>query len=101
MCRMAFSRFMRLRFSKFLSLIICYSDGWWNKNETCFRATDNMTANDILLKNYAMHNVTKNGVVEEVRKTTTPVEEYWEHRVLQINGGLEFGLGSIQWELAG
>ena len=60
-----------------------------------------MTANDILLKNYELHNVTKNNVTVLMRKTTTPVEEFWEHRVLQINGGLEFGLGSIQWELAG
>ena len=60
-----------------------------------------MTANDILLKNYTWHNVTKNNVTSLVRKTTTPVEEFWEHRVLQINNGLEFGLGSIQWELAG
>ena len=25
----------------------------------------------------------------------------FRHRVLQMNGGLEYGLGSIQWELAG
>ena len=48
-----------------------------------------------------MHNVTKDNVTTLVRKTSTPVEEYWEHRVLQINGGLEDGLGGIQWELAG
>ena len=29
------------------------------------------------------------------------VIEFWEDRVLQINDGIEFGLGSIQWELAG
>ena len=29
------------------------------------------------------------------------VIEFWEDRVLQINKGIEFGLGSIQWELAG
>ena len=44
-----------------------------------------MTANAILLEKY--------------HKISTPVEEYWEHRVLQINHGLEEGLGSIQWEL--
>ena len=37
-----------------------------------------MTANDILLKNYPMHNVTKaNGDVILERKTDTPVEEFW------------------------
>lgn len=33
--------------------------------------------------------------------TTTPVEEFWEFRVLQQNTGLEFGLGALQWELVG
>ena len=37
-----------------------------------------MTANDIRLANYSLHNVTKNGVTKLIRKTTTPVEEFWE-----------------------
>lgn len=52
-------------------------DGWWN-TEICFRATDNMTANDILLKNYSMVNQTRDGVTKLVRHTSTPVEEFWE-----------------------
>ena len=37
-----------------------------------------MTANDILLKAYPMHNVTKaNGSVILERRTDTPVEEFW------------------------
>ena len=54
-----------------------FSVGWWNTEE-CFRPTDNMTANDIRLANYSWHNVTKNGVTKLLRKTTTPVEEFWE-----------------------
>jgi len=34
-------------------------------------------------------------------KTTTPVEEFWENRVLQMNAGIEHGLGSLNYELAG
>ena len=37
-----------------------------------------MTANDLLLKNYPMINVTKNNVTKEERHTNTPVEEFWE-----------------------
>ena len=33
--------------------------------------------------------------------TKTPVEEFWERRVLNQNAGIEHGLGSMQWELAG
>merc|ERR1719244_248920 len=74
--------------------------GWWNTEE-CFRPTDNMTANDIRLANYSWHNVTKNGVTKLLRKTTTPVEEFWDHRVLMKNEGVEHGLGTVQWELLG
>ena len=63
-----------------------------------------MTANDILIQKYPiLRNETndQNVTIKVVRNTTTPVEDFWEHRVLQINGGLEHGLGGIQWELAG
>lgn len=37
-----------------------------------------MTANDILLKAYPMHNVTQaNGSIIQERRTDTPVEEFW------------------------
>jgi len=75
-------------------------EGWWN-TDFCFRPSDNMTSNDILLAAYPMHNVTKKGITSLVRKTTTPVEEFWDHRVLQKNDGVEFGLGTVQWELMG
>jgi len=75
-------------------------EGWWN-TDFCFRPSDNMTSNDILLAAYPMHNVTKKGITSLVRRTTTPVEEFWDHRVLQKNEGLEFGLGTVQWELMG
>lgn len=33
--------------------------------------------------------------------TVASVEEFWNNRVLQANAGIEYGLGMIQWELAG
>merc|ERR1719244_1197972 len=57
-------------------------DGWWNTPQ-CYRAGDNITA----ARNYS--------------RTTTPVEEFWERRVLQQNTGLESGLGGFQFELVG
>lgn len=69
-------------------------DGWWN-TQYCFRASDNITVNQEAISH---HNQT---VFHGHNKTTTPVEEFWEHRVLQQNLGMEHGLGGIQWELAG
>jgi len=57
-------------------------DGWWNTPQ-CYRAGDNITA----ARNHS--------------RTTTPVEEFWERRVLQQNAGLETGLGGFQFELVG
>jgi len=68
-------------------------DGWWN-TEYCYRAVDNMTANDAAIKNHTQT------IFHGHNKTTSPVEEFWERRVLQQNEGLEFGLGNVQWELA-
>jgi solute carrier family 6 GABA transporter-like protein 1 len=84
-------------------------DGWWNK-ETCFMVTDNSTADHISISNHTQMEFHKHN------KTTTPVEEFWEHRVLQKNQpfmdlnagekgtlmvGLANGLGGMQWELVG
>merc|ERR1711936_600325 len=66
--------------------------GWWN-TKACFKGSENITENKLLKANFTAmlgHN-----------KTTTSVEEFWEHRVLQQNAGLEHGLGGMQWELAG
>jgi len=70
-------------------------DGWWN-TEYCYRATDNMTENDVAIKNHS-----KISQHHGENKTTTPVEEFWENRVLQMNAGIEHGLGTLNWELAG
>merc|ERR1712136_381146 len=69
-------------------------DGSWH-TPACFRPSDNATANHELIANHTtttfhQHNITK-----------TPVEEFWERRVLNQNAGIEFGLGNMQWELAG
>ena len=49
-----------------------YTDGWWN-TEYCYRATDNMTENDAMIKNHS-----KISQHHGENKTTTPVEEFWE-----------------------
>jgi len=69
-------------------------DGYWN-SEFCFRPSDNQTANHEAI---AAHNTT---TFHGHNVTKTPVEEFWERRVLNQNAGIEHGLGSMQWELAG
>merc|ERR1712012_99799 len=86
--------YMIATFSKIPKLPWDTCDAWWN-TEYCYRASDNMTENDALIKNHSQ--TTFHGH----NKTTTPVEEFWENRVLQQNEGLEFGLGGMQWELVG
>jgi hypothetical protein len=55
-------------FVYFINSFFNFSEGWWN-TEYCYRASDNMTINDIEIPK---HNKTKNNL------TTTPVEEFWE-----------------------
>lgn len=69
-------------------------EGWWN-TEFCFQAGENMTGNQLRLRNHSVLET-----VDHHNKTTTPVEEFWEHRVLRMNQGIEFGLGAMNWELA-
>ncbi|KDR11741.1 sodium- and chloride-dependent GABA transporter 2-like isoform X3 [Zootermopsis nevadensis] len=57
-------------------------DNWWN-TPNCY--TSGMNAS-------AVHTYTNH--------TTTPVEEYWEKRVLQVTDGID-DLGGMQWELLG
>ena len=58
-------------------------DGWWNSQNSCW--LQNMTNSD-----------------DATDGTKIPaVIEFWNNRVLQINEGIEYGLGNIQWELAG
>lgn len=65
---------------------------WWN-TDNCFVAHDNKTENLVELMNYTL--------THPGNKTTTPVEEFWDHRVLRMNSGIEHGLGGMNWELAG
>jgi len=79
-------------YSSLPSLPWATCEGWWN-TKACFKGSENITENKLLKANFTAmlgHN-----------KTTAPVEEFWEHRVLQQNEGLEHGLGGMQWELAG
>ncbi|KAK7792946.1 hypothetical protein R5R35_008084 [Gryllus longicercus] len=56
-------------------------NNWWNTPD-CFTPGDNAT-----------HEHRSN-------HTTTPVEEYWDRRVLEISSGIE-DIGGMQWELLG
>ncbi|XP_075218213.1 sodium- and chloride-dependent GABA transporter 2-like [Lycorma delicatula] len=57
-------------------------DNWWN-TESCYLPGMNSTV-----------------VHSKTNHTTTPVEEYWDKRVLGITDGIET-LGGMQWELLG
>jgi len=59
-------------------------DNWWNTAD-CFEDRDNLTQPETKMR-YWMN-------------ITTPAEEYWEHRVIQISDGMEYGLGRFQVEL--
>nr|CAD7408431.1 unnamed protein product [Timema poppensis] len=59
------------------------ADNWWN-TANCYTSGTNATMN------HTLHHI----------HTTTPVEEYWEKRVLQITDGIE-NIGGMQWELLG
>lgn len=84
-------------------------EGWWN-TKSCFLASENTTADHLLIQNHTQE------VFHKHNRTTTPVEEFWEHRVLRknqpyfdseigVNGtmlvGLANGLGAVNWELVG
>nr|CAD7429474.1 unnamed protein product [Timema monikensis] len=58
-------------------------NNWWN-TANCYTSGTNATMN------HTLHHI----------HTTTPVEEYWEKRVLQITDGIE-NIGGMQWELLG
>ena len=51
--------------------MVFFTDGWWN-TEYCYRAVDNMTANDAAIKNHSQT------IFHGHNKTTSPVEEFWE-----------------------
>merc|ERR1711884_630308 len=59
-------------------------EGWWNSDK-CWMPT-------------RFENGTSSTPPSNL--TIPPVEEFWNNRVLQINEGMEYGLGMIQWELA-
>ncbi|GAB1602649.1 hypothetical protein Ahia01_000544500, partial [Argonauta hians] len=50
-----------------------------------------------LLSNYSNMNCTRE---YDWSSFSSPVREYWEHRVLQITGGIT-EIGGLRWELAG
>ncbi|KAK2714277.1 sodium- and chloride-dependent GABA transporter 1-like [Artemia franciscana] len=65
-------------------------DNWWN-TDACFKGSSNQTALKIV------HNTS---IPFGHNHTRTPVEEYWDSRVLGITSGIE-DLGGMQWELVG
>ena len=58
-------------------------DGWWNSQNSCW-----------------LQNMTNSNDATDGTKIPAVIE-FWNNRVLQINEGIEYGLGNIQWELAG
>ena len=75
---------------------------WWN-SKNCWLPSE-MT-NSTFKSNGNLEQIKNVLSVVNATNVTNPkvaaVIEFWEDRVLQINNGIEFGLGSIQWELAG
>ncbi|XP_046429327.1 sodium- and chloride-dependent GABA transporter 1-like [Neodiprion fabricii] len=66
---------------------------WWN-TESCFSAEE--AIQDLEKHANATTSTSSNQTVHH----TTPVEEYWDRRVLGITGGIE-EIGGMQWELLG
>ncbi|XP_015520930.1 sodium- and chloride-dependent GABA transporter 1 [Neodiprion lecontei] len=66
---------------------------WWN-TESCFSAEE--AIQDLDKHANATTSTSSNQTVHH----TTPVEEYWDRRVLGITGGIE-EIGGMQWELLG
>ncbi|XP_046744690.1 sodium- and chloride-dependent GABA transporter 1-like [Diprion similis] len=66
---------------------------WWN-TENCFSAEE-------AIQDHEKHaNTTTSTLNNQTVHHTTPVEEYWDRRVLGITGGIE-EIGGMQWELLG
>ncbi|KYN03706.1 Sodium-dependent serotonin transporter [Cyphomyrmex costatus] len=64
---------------------------WWN-TDYCYDANQESSMHEkINCSNFAENNTCHH---------TTPVEEYWDQRVLGITSGIE-SIGKIQWELLG
>lgn len=76
-------------------------DAHWN-SDNCFKGSENITENRIWKENFIqrLNNISKLDPTKS-NITRTPVEEFWENRVLMKNAGLEEGLGGMQWELMG
>uniref|UniRef100_V9IH23 Transporter n=1 Tax=Apis cerana TaxID=7461 RepID=V9IH23_APICE len=69
---------------------------WWN-TEDCFDGLEKIEETTDLV-NSNVTNSTYNNTV--ALHHATPVEEYWERRLLGITSGIEI-IGGIQWELLG
>ena len=78
-------------------------NGWWNSKNCWLPNEKNVLINSTRNESIEiMNNVTFVGNAATPNSVkVAAVIEFWEDRALQINKGIEFGLGSIQWELAG
>jgi len=92
-------------------------DGWWNK-PSCFIANGSESEAHLIHED-KMNKSEFDSMTHHIKhhnRTTTPVEEFWIHRVLRkndpvwdadmgVNGtlfvGLANGLGAVNWELVG
>nr|XP_033190584.1 sodium- and chloride-dependent GABA transporter 1-like [Bombus vancouverensis nearcticus]XP_033190585.1 sodium- and chloride-dependent GABA transporter 1-like [Bombus vancouverensis nearcticus] len=71
-------------------------ENWWN-TENC---SDGLRKIDESSDSSNTTNSTYDNYTRAVPHHTTPVEEYWERRVLGITSGIE-NIGGMQWELLG
>ncbi|KOC67677.1 Sodium- and chloride-dependent GABA transporter 2 [Habropoda laboriosa] len=77
-------------------------DNWWN-TENCY-SRYNEPEQSIMASSNSTTNSTTNSTsdltINVTLQHTTPVEEYWERRVLGISSGIE-SIGGVQMELLG
>ncbi|XP_076753819.1 sodium- and chloride-dependent GABA transporter 1 [Xylocopa sonorina] len=72
---------------------------WWN-TDNCYDGIEGIDKlNDTLYSNTTLSSTNSTRNIS-IPHHTTPVEEYWERRVLGITSGIE-SIGGMQWELFG
>ncbi|XP_043803803.1 sodium- and chloride-dependent GABA transporter 1-like [Apis laboriosa] len=72
---------------------------WWN-TEDCFDGLEKIEETTDLVNSNNTNSTYNNNNVTLLLHHATPVEEYWERRLLGITSGIE-SIGGIQWELLG
>ncbi|CAK9831516.1 Sodium- and chloride-dependent GABA transporter 1 [Anthophora retusa] len=74
-------------------------DNWWN-TKNCYSGYDEPEQSIMDISNSTMNSTINSTINNITLHHTTPVEEYWERRVLGISSGIE-SIGGVQMELLG